>query len=82
MKKYWGSVPLSDSTQPLKLTSDLEPLPYHLAVREYLKTEESELWDWFGKPRLTKGVLGGMEHGQLAIEAYVHRIGRCGRAGE
>ena len=31
---------------------------------------------------LTKGVLGAWSMEQLAIEAYVHRIGRCGRAGE
>jgi hypothetical protein len=25
----------------------LEPLPYHLELRDYLKSEESELWNWF-----------------------------------
>ncbi len=25
----------------------LEPLPYHLELREYLKSEERELWNWF-----------------------------------
>jgi hypothetical protein len=25
----------------------LVPLPYHLAIVEYLKTQESELWNWF-----------------------------------
>jgi hypothetical protein len=26
---------------------NLEPLPYHLEVREYLKSRERELWNWF-----------------------------------
>src|SRR5260370_3832847 len=25
----------------------LEPLPYHLELRDYLKSEERELWNWF-----------------------------------
>lgn len=30
---------------------DLEPLPYHVAIRDYLKSEEKALWDWFSKTR-------------------------------
>ncbi len=30
-----------------ELVQNLEPLPYHLAVRDYLKTCERELWNWF-----------------------------------
>lgn len=29
------------------LEPNLEPLPYHLEVREYLKSRERELWKWF-----------------------------------
>jgi Zn-dependent protease with chaperone function len=29
------------------LENQLEPLPYHLEVREYLKSRERELWKWF-----------------------------------
>jgi hypothetical protein len=29
------------------LEQNLEPLPYHLEAREYLKSREGELWDWF-----------------------------------
>ena len=29
------------------LENHLEPLPYHLEVREYLKSRERELWNWF-----------------------------------
>lgn len=29
------------------LENHLEPLPYHLEVREYLKSQERELWKWF-----------------------------------
>src|SRR5437660_9870759 len=25
----------------------LEPLPYHIELRDYLKSEERELWNWF-----------------------------------
>ncbi len=26
---------------------DLKPLPYHQAIREYLKTEEADIWRWY-----------------------------------
>jgi len=29
------------------LEQNLEPLPYHLEAREYLKSRERELWNWF-----------------------------------
>jgi len=29
----------------------LEPLPYHVELRDYLKLEERELWDWFASAR-------------------------------
>jgi predicted SprT family Zn-dependent metalloprotease len=29
------------------LEQNLEPLPYHLEVRDYLKSRERELWNWF-----------------------------------
>ena len=29
----------------------LEPLPYHTDVRDYLKSHERELWDWFASAR-------------------------------
>jgi hypothetical protein len=25
----------------------LEPLPYHVELRDYLKSRERELWNWF-----------------------------------
>src|SRR5436853_7734941 len=27
--------------------NSLEPLPYHVELRNYLKSEERELWNWF-----------------------------------
>lgn len=30
----------------------LEPLPYQCALRDYLKTEESDLWNWFSSNRV------------------------------
>ncbi len=32
--------------------SDLNPLPYHQAIRDYLKREESEVWNWFASHRV------------------------------
>jgi hypothetical protein len=29
----------------------LEPLPYHLELRDYLKSEEGELWNWFASAK-------------------------------
>lgn len=28
------------------------PLPYHLAIRDYLKNQESELWNWYASNRV------------------------------
>ena len=33
------------------LEQHLEPLAYHLEVREYLKSRERELWNWFASAR-------------------------------
>ena len=33
------------------ITTDLQPLPYHVAIRDYLQTEESALWKWFSKTK-------------------------------
>ena len=29
----------------------VQPLPYQLALRDYLKTEEPEVWEWFASSR-------------------------------
>src|SRR5688572_21406676 len=36
----------SDAPQP-----QLEPLPYHTEVKDYLKANERELWNWFASAR-------------------------------
>jgi predicted SprT family Zn-dependent metalloprotease len=33
------------------LGHNLEPLPYHFDLRDYLKAEENELWNWFASAR-------------------------------
>src|SRR5260221_7060682 len=33
------------------LEHKLEPLPYHVEVRDYLKSQERELWNWFASAR-------------------------------
>jgi hypothetical protein len=38
----------------------LTPLPYHWAIRDYLKTEEPELWNWFSSNKVRE------EHAEAA----------------
>ena len=38
----------------MRTLNDLQPLPYHLAIREYLKHDEPEVWEWFARNRLQK----------------------------
>ena len=33
------------------LEQKLEPLPYHVELRDYLKLRERELWNWFASVR-------------------------------
>jgi len=33
------------------LEYNLEPLPYHFELRDYLKSQEGELWNWFASAR-------------------------------
>jgi Zn-dependent protease with chaperone function len=33
-------------------TDSIEPLPYHLAIRDYLKKEESQVWEWYASNRV------------------------------
>lgn len=42
-----------DAKQVNVETSDhsLEPLPYHVELRDYLKSQERELWNWFASAR-------------------------------
>ena len=35
-----------DNSEP-----NLEPLPYHVELRDYLKSEERELWNWFASAK-------------------------------
>ena len=32
--------------------STLDPLPYHVALRDYLKAEEADVWNWFSSNRV------------------------------
>ena len=36
---------------PIAKSLDLQPLPYLVAIRDYLQTEEKNLWDWFSKTK-------------------------------
>ncbi|MEX0938806.1 MAG: M48 family metalloprotease [Pirellulales bacterium] len=35
-----------------EIHADLEPLPYHFAIRGYLKNEESQIWEWYASNRV------------------------------
>jgi hypothetical protein len=40
-------------SQPIPARRDmLAPLPYHLAIRDYFKSEEPDLWKWFSSNRV------------------------------
>ncbi len=38
----------------MRTLDDLNPLPYHLAIRDYLKNDEPEVWAWFAANRVRK----------------------------
>ena len=43
--------PETGSLKPVPPTAELQPLPYHIAIRDYLQAEESALWKWFSKSK-------------------------------
>src|SRR5579872_6362953 len=51
LAKSWS---MSDTpiSPPTLEALQLEPLPYQCALRDYLKTEESDLWNWFSSNRV------------------------------
>ena len=38
----------------------LEPLPYHIELRDYLKSQERELWNWFASARAQADYTGNL----------------------
>jgi hypothetical protein len=40
------------SQGPLTGSADLKPLPYHEAIRDYLRTEEAEVWRWYASNKV------------------------------
>lgn len=55
----------------------LEPLTYHVAVRDYLKSEERELWDWFSSARAKADYT---ENLRLELLKSTYRLGAEGHA--
>ena len=49
----------------------LEPLSYHLELRDYLKTQERELWDWFASARAQADYT---EHLRLELLKVTYRL--------
>ena len=54
----------------------LEPLPYHVELRDYLKSEERELWNWFASARAladyTEGLRLELLKSTYRLEAESH----------
>jgi Zn-dependent protease with chaperone function len=48
----------SDTTTPPLSAKQLQPMPYHLRIVDYLKREEAELWNWFSSNKVRQ------EHGE------------------
>lgn len=49
----------------------LEPLPYHVEVRDYLKTNEREIWNWFSS---AKAQADYTEHLRLELLKSTYRL--------
>jgi hypothetical protein len=49
----------------------LEPLPYHLELRDYLKSKERELWNWFAS---AKAKADYTEHLRLELLKSTYRL--------
>ena len=59
------------------LENHLEPLPYHLEVREYLKSRERELWKWFASAQAKADFT---EHLRLELLKSTYRLAPEGHA--
>lgn len=59
------------------LENHLEPLPYHLEVREYLKSRERELWTWFASAQAKADYT---ENLRLELLKSTYRLAREGHA--
>lgn len=51
--------------------NSLEPLPYHLELRDYLKTHEGELWKWFSSAKAKEDYT---EHLRLELLKTTYRL--------
>jgi hypothetical protein len=51
--------------------SILEPLPYHVELRDYLKSEERELWQWFASAQAQEDYA---EHLRLELLKSTYRL--------
>lgn len=51
--------------------NNLEPLPYHNELRDYLKSEERELWNWFSS---AKAKADYMENLRLELLKSTYRL--------
>src|SRR5688572_8590832 len=49
----------------------LQPLPYHVALRDYLSTNERDLWNWFASVRAKENYT---EHLRLELLKATYRL--------
>ena len=43
----------------------LEPLPYHFELRDYLKSSERELWNWFSSAQAQADYTENLRQGRI-----------------
>ena len=51
MNPSGDSAAMSDSVENIR-TLELKPLPYHEAMRDYLKEEEADVWHWYASNKV------------------------------
>lgn len=54
---------------------ELEPLPYHVRMRDFLKSHHRELWDWFASTESQSDYAGAVE---LELLKTTYRLERAG----
>src|SRR3954470_11563179 len=69
------AISVKEFVDPLELI--LEPLPYHIELRDYLKSRERELWNWFASARAKADYT---EHLRLELLKSTYRLDAGGHA--
>ena len=60
------------------LNNKLEPLPYHVELRDYLKSQERELWNWFASAQARAGYTDNL---RMELLKSTYRLEAAGHPG-